>query len=109
MPESHRQIVGRFGALKSWANTVDRPSRTRNARAAAPSSIEWHAKRLPAKFDGASDSQRRQAAEAAHKAYFAELAMRSAAARRRVDDASDSQRPLVGHESEQAGHAGDAG
>jgi hypothetical protein len=71
MPESHRQIVGRYGAHKSWANTVDRTARTRSGRAASPSSVDWHIARLPDKFDGASERDRQLAGEAAKKAYYA--------------------------------------
>lgn len=86
--DSQRQIIGRYGAHKSWANTVDRSARTSRARANAPSSIEWHLARLPEQFDGAPESARLKAAEAAQKAYFAHLAMKSAAARRRGSDAA---------------------
>ena len=73
----------RRAALTSWANTVDRSARTRPARAASPSSVEWHLARLPEQFDDATDAQRLAAAEAARYAYFQELARRSAIARRR--------------------------
>ena len=83
MPQS-RQSAGRFGAYKSWANTSDRTARTANGRAAAPNDVEWHLARLdPEKFADASEKQRMAAAEAAKKAYYAELAMRSAKARSR--------------------------
>lgn len=81
--DSQRQIISRYGAHKSWANTADRAARTRRARGNSPSSIAWHLKHLPAHLDCASDAQRLAAAESARKAYFAELAMKSAAARRR--------------------------
>lgn len=77
-------LVSRYGALKSWSNTVDRSARTRPARSKAPSSVEWHLARLdPEKFANATDAQRLAAAEAAKRAYYAELAMKSAAVRRR--------------------------
>lgn len=81
--ESLRQKYGRIGALNSWANTPDRSARTRNGRAKSPASIEWHEARLdPERFADASDADRRKAAESARKAYYSELAMKSAAARR---------------------------
>lgn len=79
-----RHQLGRLGALESWARTPDRTARTRNARAASPSEIEWHLARLdPAVFAAASTEQRIAAAEAARRAYFARIAMRSAETRRR--------------------------
>lgn len=82
--DSQRQIIGRYGALKSWANTPDRTARTRKARSSSPSSVEWHLARLdPERFSDASHAQRLAAAEAARRAYYAELAMKSAAVRRR--------------------------
>ena len=84
MSDSQRQALGRYGGLKSWANTVDRAARTQPARRSSPSSIEWHLDRLPDKFDNASDQQRLAAAEAAKRCYFAELAIKSANARRKA-------------------------
>ena len=81
--ESQRQRIGRYGGLKSWANTVDRSARTRKARESGPSGLDWHLARLdPQRFAEASEDDRRMAAEAARKAYYADLAMKSAAARR---------------------------
>lgn len=85
----HRHQIGRYGALKSWANTPDRTARTRNGRAKSPGAIEWHLDRLdPERFADASDADRLKAAEAARKAYYAELAMKSARVRRRGGDAA---------------------
>lgn len=79
---SERQQIGRYGGLKSWANTVDRTERTARSRANAPGDVDWHLRRLdPVKFADASEKQKQQAAEAARKAYFVELARRSAQAR----------------------------
>lgn len=78
---THHSAAGRLGAHRSWANTVDRKSRTRAARRRSPGSIEYHLDRLPAKFDGATDDVRRAAAESAKKAYYADLALKSARAR----------------------------
>lgn len=83
MPSTPAQIASRYGAHKSWANTVDRSARTQPARHRAPSSLEYHLERLPAKFDDATPAQRVAAAEAAKRAYFLELAAKSARARRR--------------------------
>lgn len=81
--DAYRRLASRKGALASWANTVDRADRTSPARAKGPSQLEWHLNRLPAKFDAASESQRMAAADAARRAYFTDLAMRSARSRRR--------------------------
>lgn len=90
MPErlTERQIRGRYGAHKSWANTVDRSARTRQARSKSPGSIDYWLDRLdPERFANATDEQKMQAAEAGKKAHFAELSMRSAAARRKTANA----------------------
>lgn len=76
-------LAGRKGAHASWARTVDRTARTSAARNASPTSIDWHLARLPEQFAGATDEQRQAAAEAARKAYMAELALRSARARQK--------------------------
>lgn len=82
-PDTRRQQIGRYGGLKSWANTPDRSERTRPARRRSPSSIEYHLDRLdPERFAEATDAQRLAAAEAAKRAYYAELTLRSVAARR---------------------------
>lgn len=89
MSDPYRQAIGRLGAHKSWANTPNRTARTRKARANGPSELPWHLARLdPEKFADASDADRLKAAEAARSAYYAELAMKSAAARRRGGDAA---------------------
>lgn len=86
MATRHR-IAGRVGGLRSWANTADRTGRTLQARRSSPSSVEYHLDRLdPEKFAGATEAQRLAAAEAARKAYFAGLALKSAETRRRRSD-----------------------
>ena len=80
--DAYRRLAGRKGALRSWANTVDRTSRTAPARANGPAELAWHLSRLPAAFDEAAEAQRIAAAEAARRAYFTDLAMRSVKARR---------------------------
>lgn len=57
---------GRIGALESWARTTDRAARTSNGRAA-----------FMARFDEYPDP------EAARKAYYQRLALKSAQSRRR--------------------------
>jgi hypothetical protein len=80
--DAYRRLAGRKGALRSWANTVDRTSRTAPARANGPAELAWHMSRLPATFDDATEVQRFAAAEAARRAYFTDMAMRSVKARR---------------------------
>jgi hypothetical protein len=77
-----KQVAGRYGGLKSWANTTDRTARTARARRAGPASVGyWLERQDPARFADATEAQRLAAAEAARKAHFAEMAMRSAQAR----------------------------
>ena len=64
---SDRKLLGRIGGYKSWANTVDRSARTAPGRAA-----------FMARFENCPDP------EAARKAYFALLALKSAQARKRA-------------------------
>ena len=79
-----RQQIGRYGGLKSWANTADRAARTAPGRRASPANVDyWLLRQDPERFADASGEQRLAAAEAARKAHFAGLAMRSAKARRR--------------------------
>jgi hypothetical protein len=93
-PTRQRQLAGRYGSLKSWANTPDRAARTANARRAGPGEIDYWLARLDAeRFADATDAQRRAAADAARRAFYAELAMKSARSRRRrrrVDDDVDT-------------------
>lgn len=70
VPATERQLASRAGAYKSWANTTDRAARTAPARAA-----------LDAKFLTQSDGDPFRA-DALRKAYFTELALKSARARR---------------------------
>ena len=76
---SHHAAAGRIGAHVSWAKTEDRSKRTENGRKAFMERFydEVDPDRvLPA-------DEREQRAQHARKAYFARLAMKSAAARRR--------------------------
>jgi hypothetical protein len=78
-----RRSIAVLGAHESWARTADRTARTEPARAKAPSSTEyWLARLDPERFADATDRQKMDAAEAAKKAHFARLALKSAAARR---------------------------
>ena len=85
-----RKTIGRYGGLRSWANTVDRAARTAPGRLRSPSSIEYHLDRLDGEwFADATEAQKLAAAQAARKAYYAELAMRSAVARSRRGRATE--------------------
>lgn len=91
MPARNPQLAGRYGGLRSWANTSDRTARTAPARKAAPGSIDyWLAKLDPERFAEATPEQRLAAAEAARKAHFAGLALRSARARRKRATTGDA-------------------
>jgi hypothetical protein len=70
LPETERSIVGRIGAHTSWANTKDRTARTAKAR-----------KALEAKFLAQADGDPKRA-ESLRKAYYAQLAFKSAKARK---------------------------
>jgi hypothetical protein len=78
-----RQQLGRYGGLKSWANTVDRTARTANGRRLAPGAVDWHIARLGPEFASASEAARQAAGAAARRAYFTALALKSATARSR--------------------------
>ena len=76
---AERSLIGQYAAYESWARTPDRAARTRNARQAAED-------RFLREVDPEGvlpEATRRQMAEAARKAYFARLALKSAQARRR--------------------------
>lgn len=68
-----RRAVARAHALRGWSETIDRGSRTRRARAAAPGSLDyWLARQTPA-MRSAPMQARLAAATAARQAYFIEL------------------------------------
>jgi hypothetical protein len=76
--EAERRQIAKIGGLTSWANTTDRTMRTQPGRDA-----------FLARFEDQVDPQRRlspqeraRRAEAAKKAYFARLALKSAQKRR---------------------------
>jgi len=84
-----RQLAGRYGGLKSWANTPDRSARTAPARSASPSDVTyWLARLDPDIFADATDEQRLAAAESALRAHFAGMALKSAQARARAKGAA---------------------
>jgi hypothetical protein len=69
-PDPYRQLIGRKGGHLSWFNTLDRTARTAKARAA-----------LEAKFlaEAGGDPVR---AASLRKAFYADLAIKSAKVRR---------------------------
>jgi len=84
MPDSFLQIAGRIGAHESWARTEDRAARTAPARRAALARFERQVDP-----DGVlPEAERARRAEHAKKAYFARLAMKSAASRSRQKNAT---------------------
>jgi len=79
LPANPQAVAGRIGAHESWARTDDRPARTANARRAFLARFEHQVDP-----DGRlSPAERERRAESARKAYFARLALKSAAARRK--------------------------
>jgi hypothetical protein len=85
MPTHERIVAGRYGAQKSWGQTADRSARTRPARAASPSSVDYWLRQLDAdRFATATQQQRLDAAEMLRRAYFTRLAMKSAQARKKA-------------------------
>jgi hypothetical protein len=75
-----RALSARIAAHISWANTTDPAARTANARAAALSRFEREVDP-----DGVlPPDERARRAEHARKAYFYQLALKSARARRKV-------------------------
>lgn len=76
---SERALRARIAAYASWSKTHDPSARTQPARAAFTRRFEAEVdpdRRLP-------EEERRRRAEAARRAYFTRLALRSAQARRR--------------------------
>ncbi|WP_374159062.1 hypothetical protein ACEWX3_07520 [Mycobacterium sp. G7A2] len=77
-----RRAIASIGGLTGWANTTDRTRRMQTPREASPAEVLWHAKRLGFDVDNLTKDQLAQA-ESARKLYFARLAYKSAAARRK--------------------------
>lgn len=77
-----RKTTSSLGAHKSWAQTVDRSSRTRNARRKSPSQLDYWLERQSAELQARPMPERLKAAENAKAAHFKTLGLRSAAARR---------------------------
>ncbi len=73
-----RQLAARIAAHESWANTTNRTARTAPARAA-----------MDAKFLEQADGDPLRAAHL-RKAHFARLALRSAQARRKARELTDT-------------------
>jgi hypothetical protein len=80
VPRSERVLLGRLGGLTSWANTLDRSARTAPGRAA-----------FEAKFLEQAGGDPKRAA-ALRKAYFARLALKSAASRRKGRQAAAAEK-----------------
>lgn len=82
---AERSLRGQLAVHQSWANTPDRPARTRKAREAFNKKFEDEVdpdrELLPA--------ERAKRAENARKAYFARLSFESAKARRRRAEGAD--------------------
>jgi hypothetical protein len=79
-----RQLRARAAAHRSWANTTDPAARTAKARTAARERFEHQVDP-----DGVlPEAERARRAESARKAYFADLAFRSARARQKRKAAS---------------------
>lgn len=76
-------LAARAASLKGWSECVDRRERTRKATQNSPVCIDYHLNRLGPEFDGASEFQRRQAAETARRAFIASNIAKSAATRKR--------------------------
>lgn len=77
MTPEQRQLRARAASLASWAQTADREGRTAAARKAALDRFESQVDP-----DGVMDpATRAKAADAARKAYFASLALKSSLAR----------------------------
>lgn len=87
MPEpSELSLAGRIGAYASWANTSDRSARTAPAREAFQRRFEDEVD--PDRI--LDPAERAQRADAARRAYFARLALKSAQARRKGETAPDA-------------------
>lgn len=78
IPESERRLTASAAAHVSWANTANRTARTAPARAA-----------LDAKFLAQADGDPIRAGHL-RKAHFARLALKSAQARRKAREATDT-------------------
>ena len=79
---SERQLAGRMGAHRSWSRTSDRSARTEPAREAFRDRF-----RREVDPEGVLDPEERERrAESARRAWYAELALKSAKARRKASD-----------------------
>jgi hypothetical protein len=82
LTRAERRLTGAIGGFKGWANTEDRDARIKRTHEASPSHVAWHARRRGWDPDRLTEDQLRRA-EADKKAYYAQLAFKSAVARRR--------------------------
>jgi hypothetical protein len=81
-PQHERRLRAQVAAHTSWANTDDRAARTASARSAAMARFE-----AQVDPDGVlSAAERSRRADHARKAYFTQLALKSAQARRNPGD-----------------------
>ena len=78
MGESMRVLIGRAGGYTSWANTADRSARTAKPRAAF---LERFEREVDPDLE-LDPEVRKQRADAARKAYFTLLALKSAKIRK---------------------------
>lgn len=79
MDAQDRKTRAQLAAHTSWANTLDRTSRTANARAAAASRFEKQAREM---HPDATEQQIALVAESLRKAYYARLGYESGRKRR---------------------------
>lgn len=90
-----RTLHARVAVNESWANTLDRTSRTAPGRAAGPGNLEWYYDDHPDAGIIGVDPERKldehtrnRLAESKRKAYYARLALKSAQSRARRKKAS---------------------
>lgn len=96
---TERSIRGAIGAHISWSRTEDRTSRTANGRRAFEQRFEDEVDPL----GKLSPAERAKRAESARRAYFQQLALKSAKSRRRAKEARAEAEML-----DQAADAADA-
>lgn len=83
-----RSLIARIASAESWANTSDPTARTANARAAADARFERQVDP-----DGVMpEAERRRRAEAARRAHYLRMALKSADSRRRRAQADELRR-----------------
>lgn len=107
MDTSERAMRARIASYHSWAKTKDRSARTAAARKASHETrFEKQAREL---HPDATAEQIEKAADALKKAYYSDLAKRSAAARRiKSAEAKKAKRERIAQELAQAQADSDA-